>query len=98
MMSVPSCRSTAGQKRAEVSLVWALLGAASWLQCNLVGGAGNPFSATNTAPIGATFQPLLPRLSTFVQPNISFGPNNVSLGNTTFRWVGARHCHESMFA
>ena len=42
-------------------------------------------AAIDTGPIGAGFQTPLPPLSTFVQPGVYLGADNVLLGNTTFR-------------
>ena len=72
------------RKRQRVTALWAL--AACCLQWTPAHSAAAPSSPTNTGPIGASSQPLLPPLSAFIQPQAYSGPASVSLGNTTFRW------------
>ena len=67
----------------------ALVLAACLLRCSPVHALRGLVIDANKGPIGAAPQTLLPPLSTFVKPGaIPGNPDNVTLGNTTFRWAG----------
>ena len=70
----------AGQQPLIALALWAL---ALWgpTQCQ------SAQVTINSGPIGAGPQTQLPPLSSFVQPGVYLGTDEVSLGNTTFRWV-----------
>ena len=81
--AAPMQRRASGQLQRSVIAGWVL--AVCWLYQDSVNAADTPSDPTIIGPIGATLQPLLPPLSTYVQPGAYFGTNNASLGNTTFR-------------
>ena len=70
-------RRTAGQQRVCALALWML---SAWSRQSVVQAA-----TVNVGPIGASSQTLLRPLSTFVQPRVYLGTDNVLLGNTTFR-------------
>ena len=85
----------AGPQWQSLIAAWALV--ACWLQ-PMPAHAAERISeavqrvATNYGPIGASSQTLLPPLSTFGLPGGYLGAENVSLGNTTFRYAAAQCC------
>ncbi len=74
----------AGLRRRAVAAAARLL-AMCLLMFSSARAAQNPYNVTDTGPIGASSEPLLPPLSTFVQPGPSFGDASVVLGTTCFR-------------
>ena len=51
----------------------------------LASAQSDPFNATNTGPVGASSEPLLPALSTYVQPGTFVRNESEVLGTTDFR-------------
>ena len=79
-------RHRAGERRPDLAATWLL--AACLLMVSTAQAANqNPFEVINTGSIGASSEPLLPPLSTFVHPSTSFGLQSEVLGSTAFRWI-----------
>ena len=80
------------EARTRPGLTAAWLLAACLLAIDLSGAraAQNPFNVTDTGPVGASAEPLLPALSTFVTPSATFGFGSEMLGSTHFRWAALK--------
>ena len=78
-----SVRGTARNWRLREGAAWGL--AVCCMHWGAAHAAGTSANTSNSGPVGARAQPLLPPLSTLVHSAAFAGTTNVSLGNTTFR-------------
>ena len=82
--AVTRCHGVA-LRRSVLASAWLLT--ACLLAVSSADAAQNPFNVTDTGPIGASPEPLLGPLSTFLPSLTSFGAQSEVLGSTAFRCV-----------